>query len=167
MPINRRAIIHKGGKKGLKNRHVLKLKNRDNQIFKNVSDKKSISFIIDPSAKQQKTKITNLIDSEDIDKYKIKDTHVKVNQFKYYDDEQMGKKEEEELKAAKQKEVQVLKKITESIKKKISKDKKGKNDRKRMGMGPFLQELKFPMKYYEDIQKEFKEFEKEYFLKVL
>ena len=119
MPINRRAIIHIGGKKGLKNRKVLKLKTRDNQIFKNVGDKKSISFIVDPNAKQKKTKITNLVDDEDLIKYKIKEKYVNVNKFKYYDEEQMAKKEEEELKAAKQKEVQELKKITESIKKKI------------------------------------------------
>ena len=165
MPINRRAIIHIGGKKGLKNRKVLKLKTRDNQIFKNVGDKKSISFIVDPNAKQKKTKITNLIDPDDINKYNIKEKYVNVNQFKYYDDEQMKKKEEEELKAAKQKELQELKKITENIKKKFSKDKQGKKDREKIGMGSFLQELKFPMKYYQEIQKEFVEFEKEYFLK--
>ena len=164
MPINRRAIIHIGGKKGLKNRKVLKLKTRDNQIFKNVGDKKSISFIVDPNAKQKKTKITNLIDPKDIDKYNIEEKYVNVNQFKYYDDEHMIKKEEEELKAAKQKQVQEFKKITESIKQKFSKDKQAKNDRGKIGMGPFLQELKFPMKYYQEIQKEFNEFEKEYFL---
>jgi hypothetical protein len=164
MPINRRAIIHIGGKKELKNRKVLKLKTRDNQIFKNVGDKKSISFIVDPNAKQKKTKIRNLIDDDSIRKYNIEEKHVNVNKFKYYDEEHMIKKEEEELKAAKQKEVQELKKITENIKQKFSKDKKGKNDRKKIGMGAFLQELKFPMKYYQEIQKEFVEFEKEYFL---
>jgi hypothetical protein len=163
MPINRRAIIHIGGKKELKNRQVLKLKNTNNQIFKNVGNKKSISFIVDPNAKQKKTKISNLIDAEDIRKYKIKDTHVNVNQFKYYDDEQMEKKEKDEQKAAEKMEAEELEKITKSIKEKFSKDNKLKNERKEMGMGTLLQDLKFPMKYYQNIQKEFDEFEKEFF----
>ena len=153
MPINRRAIIHIGGKKELKNRQVLKLKNTNNQIFKNVGNKKSISFIVDPNAKQKKTKISNLIDAEDIRKYKIKDTHVNVNQFKYYDDEQMEKKEKDEQKAAEKMEAEELEKITKSIKEKFSKDNKLKNERKEMGMGTLLQDLKFPMKYYQNIQK--------------
>lgn len=164
MPINRRAIIHIGGKKGLKNRQVLKLKTHDNQIFKNVGDKKSISFIVDPNTKQKKTKISNFIQPDEIEKYNIKDEYVKVNKFKYYNDEQMKKKEKEELEAARQKEAKQLKKITESIKQQFSNDKKVKNERKQMGMGTFLQDLKFPIKYYTHINKEFDEFKKEYFL---
>jgi len=164
MPINRRAIIHIGGKKGLKNRQVLKLKTHDNQIFKNVGDKKSISFIVDPNTKQKKTKISNFIQPDEIEKYNIKDEYVKVNKFKYYNDEQMKKKEKEELEAARQKEAKQLKKITESIKQQFSNDKKVKNERKQMGMGTFLQDLKFPIKYYTHINEEFDEFKKEYFL---
>ena len=71
---------------------------KDKQIFKNTSEQKPISFIIDTQAKQKKTKIENLIHPKDIRKYNIKDTHVNVNEFKYYNDEQMRKKEEDEQK---------------------------------------------------------------------
>lgn len=160
MPINRRAIIHIGGKKVLKNRNVLKLNTPNNQIFKNIGDKKSLSFIVDPNAKQQKTKIQNIVAPEDIRKYNITDKYINVNKFKYYDDEQIKKLEEQK----KIKDAQELKKITESIKKQFSKDEQIKGQRKKMGMGTFLQDLKFPIKYYEDIKKEFVEFEKTYFL---
>ena len=160
MPINRRAIIHMGGKKELKNRQVLKLKTPNKQIFKNTSEQKPISFIIDTQAKQKKTKIENLIHPKDISKYNIKDTHVNVNEFKYYDVKQMEKFEEEK----KIKKAEELQKITESIKEKFSKDKKLKEQRKQMGMGTFLQDLNFPMKYYQDIKKEFAEFKKDFFL---
>jgi len=160
MPINRRAIIHIGGKKVLKNRNVLKLNTPNNQIFKNIGDKKSLSFIVDPNAKQQKTKIQNIVAPEDIRKYNITDKYINVNKFKYYDDEQIKKLEEQKN----IKDAQELKKITESIKKQFSKDEQIKGQRKKMGMGTFLQDLKFPIKYYEDIRKEFVEFEKKFFL---
>ena len=118
MPINRRAIIHIGGKKVLKNRNVLKLNTPNNQIFKNIGDKKSLSFIVDPNAKQQKTKIQNIVAPEDIRKYNITDKYINVNKFKYYDDEQIKKLEEQKN----IKDAQELKKITESIKKQFSKD---------------------------------------------
>lgn len=151
--LNRRAIQF-GGIKNKKNKHKIIVPPKS--IFD--TDDNQIVLTIDPSKKAKETKVSKVIGKQLADKHNINYLEkMRVIDLKYGNKEQMEKERIKKIKEETKKNIEAVKKTFQD---KINKNK----ERANIGMGKFLQDLNFSMKYYQKIEKEFRAFEEKFFV---